>query len=960
MREQNITNITQSVFRTIRFMQGVEPADAVHKFHLPLRKTGFTYELRNKVIRQACEDRRFKDSKKWSCSRHIPALINSPFNAPSNWGGAYLGRVVILEGQEPADVILEFSRKRNVPPALRSLIIGGVCSYETKSMWHPDNNASLCNRRWPILFNKTIELKNEDGKSNSIGPVLVYGSELDQPVDQIDSFARREGLSRHLRDRIIDHICSLPSVSQDCGRRLVSHWSVNVGGAVVEFLEGQEAADILFRAYRKAGKPQHQRERVYDLACRHPLVQCSRRRAILWSNEIDVSEYDEDEPDKPAEVDRLVIWDDVTEVADAVWVFGKKHGWDYDRRFQLTRAICSSPEVGNRCSRSLGSMAWIPVNRDDNITCPREPFERPLDGKDLVDWFFTEYKDTWTKAFEKCEAEWLRKKIDLLHKSVVSDKRRKSVDKKWWKKNLAPFVCPPEWIFPKLNRSELLPEPYNNASFPVPWLVIEFETHIGFPVMLLFGAIPLLTTWVILNLHGCRDDVIVDQNATYGCCVGAVSLYEYVKSFSAKKRSPSEEMLNLDEKYLSEGTLKRKSRKRNKASVRKRRTEYTNGRMRTKTPLRVTESAMSEYDSNGKDSVDCDCSETMSFGTKFVFSFGRCCCCWSCDCFRCCFRRCICPARCVARCERLHVVPAWRPSLLIVAVFVLHVVSVRIIYTDVVNGFFIMNPYEEAQKYFDAHSGNYMGRVEVLENEEPVESLYEFASVFGTYGEKHLNTPILRLPRFWRLFDQLCKGYPHLDCSRRKPREQLLQAVSITQYQFKQEVHYRRPDHPDLCKPIHIAPEKTQDGKGLNTTSCVMETAMNFCDRQLEPGSVPNCYPLIAKAIEDGIKYYQDTLRWDGKNHYRALELTRDVYNGTIRQVAINLTREMAVPCFKGPTEFSDMKKMWKRIGRVGAAVKMTDEPDERDFYDQPCRVVFGSMCARTKKSGDMLIEQMN
>ena len=38
----------------------------------------------------------------------------------------------------------------------------------------------------------------------------------------------------------------------------------------------------------------------------------------------------------------------------------------------------------------------------------------------------------------------------------------------------------------------------------------------------------------------------------------------------------------------------------------------------------------------------------------------------------------------------------------------------------------------------------------------------------------------------------------------------------------------------------------------------------------------------------------------------------------------------------------------------------MTDDPAERDFYDQPCRVIFGAMCARTKPSGDMLIETMD
>ena len=84
-------------------------------------------------------------------------------------------------------------------------------------------------------------------------------------------------------------------------------------------------------------------------------------------------------------VDRLVIWDDVAEVADAVWTFGK--AWvGLWSRFKLTLSICQSPEVARQCSRTLGSMAWIPVNRDNNVTCPRA-IQRPLDGKDLVEWF---------------------------------------------------------------------------------------------------------------------------------------------------------------------------------------------------------------------------------------------------------------------------------------------------------------------------------------------------------------------------------------------------------------------------------------------------------------------------------------------------------------------------------------------------------------------------------------------
>ena len=108
-----------------------------------------------------------------------------------------------------------------------------------------------------------------------------------------------------------------------------------------------------------------------------------------------------------------------------------------------------------------------------------------------------------------------------------------------------------------------------------------------------------------------------------------------------------------------------------------------------------------------------------------------------------------------------------------------------------------------------------------------------------------------------------------------------------------------------------------------------------------------------------GLQTYQDTLRWDGKQQYRAVELTRDVSNYTIRTTVERLTYENAVPCRKGPHDFG-MKGAWHRVGRFHKTLSMTDDPEERDFYDQPCRVIFGAMCARTKPSGDMLIEQMN
>ena len=50
----------------------------------------------------------------------------------------------------------------------------------------------------------------------------------------------------------------------------------------------------------------------------------------------------------------------------------------------------------------------------------------------------------------------------------------------------------------------------------------------------------------------------------------------------------------------------------------------------------------------------------------------------------------------------------------------------------------------------------------------------------------------------------------------------------------------------------------------------------------------------------------------------------------SIMEVAAKLTRDMAVPCFKGPTDFGKSKEMRKRIGRVQSAVAMTQDPTKR------------------------------
>jgi len=278
------------------------------------------------------------------------------------------------------------------------------------------------------------------------------------------------------------------------------------------------------------------------------------------------------------------------------------------------------------------------------------------------------------------------------------------------------------------------------------------------------------------------------------------------------------------------------------------------------------------------------------------------------------------------------------------------------VYTDVLRGFFILSPHVEAAGYFDKGGGNYMGDIVVLENQAPIDALYEFASTFGTYGEKYLNTPILRRPRYWNLFKQLCEENPFLDCTRVIPREEMLEGISVNQHGYKLTVSYKRPLKPEDCHNISLSQDQMGGYSAVETSSCVVEAADNFC-KLLDP-SPPSCRGMIVEQVIKGLKIYEETLRWNGKQQYRAVELTRDASNATIRSTVTSLTRQFALPCFKGPHRFGQ-KDAWKRISRLEAALSMTDDPEERDFYDQPCRVIFGAMCARTKPSGDMLIETM-
>ena len=99
--------------------------------------------------------------------------------------------------------------------------------------------------------------------------------------------------------------------------------------------------------------------------------------------------------------------------------------------------------------------------------------------------------------------------------------------------------------------------------------------------------------------------------------------------------------------------------------------------------------------------------------------------------------------------------------------------------------------------------------------------------------------------------------------------------------------------------------------------------------------------------------------RWNGRRLYRTLDSLMDASNSTLFKRWHKLRRNYLKPCYPGPTPlgFSDFDN--ERLFTIDKAWNSFKDPDERAFYDQPCRIVFGCMCSKTKKSGDMIIETM-
>ena len=477
--QKNISEQPIIVTRTIRIYQSMQAADVIEEFRRKYNDT-LNYTQRNNMIVAACNDEKITSSWDTQCSRYIPRLIEQPLNMPPSHGGHFVGVLSIFEPgkhhfpgtkeevvDEIADQILEFCRNSGVASQIRRNIVHNMC-YERVQLRNQTNNQSMCSRGYSLLMNSSIRLDIDVPGYTSgapIGPIAIYGHQ--EPCDQIDAWTYANGYSYAVRDALIAGICNHPAVQSDCGRTTVSHWSVNVESQIVEFLEGKEAVDLLFAAFRSSGQMQWQRDRVLDIACSQPRMICDRReKGLLAVTNVTFNSTE-------TGIQTLYLWEHGSvnsEMIDMIYDFGVRNGMDYRQRWKLSRNLCN--RYRGRCSRSVAIVGWIPVNRDENITCPKSIYDRPYDNNDLLKLFFEKQKEKSKDVRNTIEKYRKKMKDTLLHQSL------KFLETE---------------IFFEWNRTRMFGNSiHGNESHPIAWLIVDFDRYFAIPYMLVLGWLPMV------------------------------------------------------------------------------------------------------------------------------------------------------------------------------------------------------------------------------------------------------------------------------------------------------------------------------------------------------------------------------------------------------------------------------------------------------------------------------------
>ena len=848
--DSNLLNCTRKVARLyakpvqydsvdyglVEVFENEEPADTVHRFCV---SNNLPRELRSAVIADVCAV--------IQCNRVDPVVLQ--INVTDENGTMYGdGALQLLESDEPADKLYEFTKETNITHAIkRTFLMETLCTLVR------------CTRDAAILFHKPIVVQGR-----TLPDITIYDLPDQEPTDVLYNYCIEHNVLG-IHNQLLQHACRATT----CRRAEPVILATNVVDEVGKILgklkikQGEEPADALFEFAKSVNASEELRRSILYQLCQREDLKCNRAEAIIYQVPVTHPDY--------GNFGILSVFEG-KEPADVIEEFSNKIFLPRDFRGSIISHVCDyfgGHHYYKNCSR------WVPLlfNQSihfDNETLPRLEI---LGAGEPVD-----YIDRWANDHSISK----NTRDTIIHSLCARD---------------------------EIQCGRTVPAVFSItiSEFSAKQLeILENEEAIdAITKFIRKSGAPMYKRQQIYDI-ACKNPRVT--------CTRKRGVY-----YRTKVEGVDEPFVIWDDNIETTDALYHWG-KRNNVSWLMRDRIFRQIAPITKTSRPGVEAAIATFSVNNESRYYCKRIVSNAPFREYELFVGS-------------IVASIFAAPLVAMKGWAHAHPVISSMYL----------GLSAMLSSGVSEFFAdatRRPHSqlEASQYFLNY---HVYDVSVREGQAPYDAVYEFGA-----SREGAKLEVLRTPKFEHIFNGLCES-GELDCRQNFAREEMFKA-EVTQHGYKRILHYMRPLNESACEPIEV--------NGVKGTTCMREQAVAFCNTLDPPPS--SCDSQIMGLINEHMVTYKKR-KWNGRKLYRTLDSLMDAPNSTLWKRYRSSKKDYMKPCFRGPTPLGFSKLENERVHTLENAWGTFKDPDERAFYDQPCRIVFGAMCAKTKKSGDMIIETM-
>ena len=253
-----VASETGAALGVLSILEGQEPADVVYAF---CRKHSLGDHYREGLMKAACAQT--------ACTRRDAVVYTSPVAASET--GQLVGTLVIMEKEEPADVIYTFCEERKLGEEYRTGLMQAACAKTT------------CTRLEATVYSRPVA----DGDGATVGTVRILEGE--EPADAVYEFCTKHALGSEYRHALMVDACGKVTCTREKATVYSRVFKTEEGKeGTVAVMEGEEPADVVYRYCKSLGLPEGFQSSILEAVCGGmPATQpCTRRTAKLYSKRV--------------------------------------------------------------------------------------------------------------------------------------------------------------------------------------------------------------------------------------------------------------------------------------------------------------------------------------------------------------------------------------------------------------------------------------------------------------------------------------------------------------------------------------------------------------------------------------------------------------------------------------------------------------------------------------------------